>query len=41
MNISTIRAYPGLKLKDDSLERVEIVSVEDPSGLDDAEGGFR
>lgn len=41
MNISTIRTDPGLELKDVSLERVEIVSVEDPSGLDDAEAGFR
>lgn len=38
--VSTIREYSGLKLKNDSLECIEIVSVEDFSGLNDTEGRF-
>ena len=40
MYVSAIRVYPGLELKKNSLERVVMVSIEDFSGLDDAEGGF-
>ena len=38
--VSTVRAYPGLELKDGSLECIEIVSVKDFAGFDDPEGGF-
>ena len=38
--VSAVRTYPGLELKNDSPECVEIVSVEYLAGLDDTEGGF-
>ena len=40
MYVSTVRAYPGLELKNCSLECGEIVSVEDFARLDEAESGF-
>ena len=40
MDISTVGAYPGLELEDDSPECMKIVPVEDLAGLDEPEGGL-
>ena len=40
MNVSAVRAYPGLELENDGPECMEIVPVEDFAGLDEPEGGF-
>ena len=40
MYVSAVRAYSGLELKDKRPKCIEIVSVENFTGLDDTEGGL-